>query len=269
MKKILVLVSLSLVISGAVAAQESASAVEAAKIWEQAIAAKGGRERLRAVRNILIVSSGSYKGLRFTIRPGQVKSKTLKPSGLYREQLFVFPDKYWSWEDYRPAVFGLWIKVYDHTRKMKYVITEGEPNHPEEPIEPKEMKGRPLLFVELMYLLESNWLKPRPVDIRREGTIDNVQTEVDGQQFDFAIDRKTNLVTKFTSFSEFRGTKYVHVVKFSDYRKVQGIMVPHLVEMEDGHKEYCEIRINVDYEERIFITPPSIDAGPHAWMKTR
>jgi hypothetical protein len=199
MKRLLVQFTLSLTITSAVAAQEHLAA-DAAKIWEQAIAAKGGRERLKAVRNLAITSSGSYKALLFTIQPGrQVKSKTSKPSGLYREELFVFPVKYWSWVDYRPAVFGLVIHVYDYTQNMKYVITDGEPNHPAEPIEEKEMKRRPLLFVELMYLLESNWVAPKPLNVTREGAVDVVQTEVDDQRFDFAIDRKTKLVTKFTS----------------------------------------------------------------------
>lgn len=270
MEKIVVLVLVGLSTFGAVRAQDKASAIDAAKVWEQAIEAKGGRERLRAVRNLVITSSGSYKALRFTIHPNQkAKSKTLKSSGLYREQLYVFPDKYWSWEDYRPAVFGLWIKMYDYTRHIKHVITEGEPDHPAEQIEQKELRERPLLFVELMYLLESKWLSPKPVGLTREGVLDVVRVEVDGQWFDFAIDRKTKLVIKLTSYSEYKGKRYVHPVKLSDYRDVNGIMMPHLVEMEDGHKEYCDIKINVEYDENIFARPPSINAGPHAWMKTK
>jgi len=268
MKKIVALVSVILGISGALRAQENVSATDAAAIWEQAIAAKGGRERLSEVRNLVITSSGSYKALRFRIRSDQkVESKTLKSSGLYTEQLYVFPNKYWAWEDYRPAVFGLWVRMYDYTRNIKHVITEGEPNHPAEPIEQKELKKRPLLFVELMYLLESNWLTPKPVGLTREGALDVVRVEVDGQWFDFAIDRKAKLVAKFTSYSEYKGKTYVDVTKFSNYRAVNGIMMPRVIEMDDGHKEYSDIQINVEYDENIFTRSPSIDAGSHAWMK--
>ena len=147
MKNLGAVVALILVISPGVAAQSRTAEGDAAKIWEQAISAKGGRERLHAVRNLVVTSSGSYKALQFTIHPDRtVKSRSLKLSGLYREELFVFPLKYWAWDDYRPAVFGLWIHVYDYSRKIKYVITDGEPNHPAEPIEEKEMKTRPLLL---------------------------------------------------------------------------------------------------------------------------
>jgi hypothetical protein len=270
MKNAAVVLILILSLSRAIAAQVNNSERNAARIWEEAIAAKGGRERLYAVRNLVVTSSGSYKALRFTIHPGRkVKSKSLKSSGLYREELFVFPLKYWSWEDYRPAVFGLWIHVYDYSRKIKYVITDGEPTHPVEPIEEKEMKARGLIFVQLMYLLESNWVRPRPVSVRSERTVDVLQIEVDGQQYDFAIDRKTKLVTSLTSYSEDKGKTYENVVKFSDYNDVNGIMMPLTVEMDDGHKERSDIAINADYDENIFNRAPSIDAGSHAWMKVK
>jgi hypothetical protein len=44
-------------------------------------------------------------------------------------------------------------------------------------------------------------------------------------------------------------------------------MMPHVIVMEDGHKEYSDVKTNVEYDETIFTRPPSIDAGPHAWMK--
>ena len=229
--------------------------------------AKGGRERLYAVRNMVIISSGSYKALRFKISPDRkVESKSLKPSGLYREELFVFPSKYWAWDDYRPAVFGLWIHVYDYSRRTKYVITDGEPHHPAETIEVKEM-DRPLYFVQLMYLLESKWLKPKPVRVRAERSIDMLETELEGMRYDFAIDRNTKLVISFSSYSEYGGKTYQNVVKLSDYKTVDGIMMPLTVEMDDGHKEYSDIKINVEYNENIFSSPPSIEAGPHAWMQ--
>src|SRR5213594_1865308 len=117
MKRILisVLVMLALGLPCRIFTQVASRQGEAERIWEQAIVAKGGRERLYAVRNMVIMSSGSYKALRFKISPDRkVESKSLKPSGLYREGLFVFPSKYWAWDDYRPAVFGLWIHVYDY-----------------------------------------------------------------------------------------------------------------------------------------------------------
>ena len=249
--------------------QAASEQSEAERIWEQAIAAKGGRERLYGVRNMVIMSSGSYKALRFKISPDkEVESKSLRPSGLYREELFVFPSRYWAWDDYRPAVFGLWIHVYDYSRRTKYVITDGEPHHPAETIEDKEM-DLPLYFPQLMYLLESNWLKPKPLRVHVERSIDVVETELERRRYDFGIDRSTKLPVSFTSYSEYAGKTYQNEVKFLDYKEVGGIMVPLAVQMGDGHKEYSAIKFNVDYNENIFASAPSIDGGPHAWMKAK
>src|SRR5258705_4079770 len=59
---------------------------EAERIWELAIQAKGGRERLYSVNNMVISSFG--KNIRL-------------------EDFFIFPDRSWSWVDQRPSVFGL------------------------------------------------------------------------------------------------------------------------------------------------------------------
>ena len=84
-----------------------------------------------------------------------------------------------------------------------------------------------------------------------------------------AIDRKSKLATRFTSYLEDKGKTYENVVKLSDHKDVNGIMMPFTVEMYDGHKEYSDIKINVEYDENIFTSQPSIEAGSHAWMKVK
>jgi len=56
----------------------------AKELWEMAIAAKGGREKLHQVGNLVFAGEGG----------------TLV-------HFWVFPDKYFSWVDTRPSVFGL------------------------------------------------------------------------------------------------------------------------------------------------------------------
>ncbi|HJX89106.1 MAG TPA: hypothetical protein VJ372_01350 [Pyrinomonadaceae bacterium] len=110
-----------IVIFGCVSrADENAKSQElnAQQIWEQSLLAKGGHERLNSVRNMVISSSGSYKQLKFRIKPdGDVSSRSGKQSGIFSEELYVFPDMLWAWTDYRPAVFGLRVRMYNYENK--------------------------------------------------------------------------------------------------------------------------------------------------------
>src|SRR5258705_3021009 len=246
--------------------------LKAQQIWEQSLVAKGGRERLYSVRNMVISSSGSYNPLKFKIKPdGEVSSRSEKQSGIFSEELYVFPDMLWSWTDYRPAVFGLWVRMYNYDANTKYVITEGEPNHPAEALTENELAGRGFPVTQLMYLMESKWLKPKLMKVTTERigfrVVDVVQTEVDGLRYDFAIDRKTHLPVRFTSYSQYKGKVYTHMNGLSDYTEVDGIKVPLTIELEDSHKEKSNIRFNVEYNEKIFASPPSVEAGHKAWMK--
>jgi hypothetical protein len=162
------------------------------------------------VRNMVISSSGSYKPLKFKIKSdGDVSSRSEKQSGIFSEELYVFPDMLWSWTDYRPAVFGLLVRMYNYDTKTKYIITDGEPNHPAEPFTENELAGRGFPITQLMYLMESKWLKPKPVKVTTERigfrVVDVVQTEVDGLRYDFAIERKTHLPIRFTFYSQYKG----------------------------------------------------------------
>ncbi|HUE81723.1 MAG TPA: hypothetical protein VMM84_06360 [Pyrinomonadaceae bacterium] len=248
---------------------------EAKQLWERAIAAKGGRERLHAIRNIAISSSGSYKPLRFRIKPGEsITSRSLKRSGIVREELYVLPSKFWAWNDLRPAVFGLRVTMYNYETKMKYVISEGEPNRPPEAIEDNELSSelqRTLAPVQILYLMESRWIRPEPVNVNtvRIGSreFDVLQTEVAGERVDFTINRKTHLPVRITFYNQLEGKVYTNVLKLSNYIDVDGIRVPLTIEMDDGHEERSIVKFNVEYNDDIFLKSPPIEAGPEAWKK--
>ncbi len=71
--------------------KETGSRKEAERIWELAIQAKGGHEKLNAIRNIQISTRGWPR----------------------TEFLIVYPNKLWSWEDYLPSVLGLHMSMYN------------------------------------------------------------------------------------------------------------------------------------------------------------
>lgn len=230
---------------------------DAARLWEQAIAAKGGRERLHAVRNMVISTRGEYN------------SRLLKRNQIRREELLVFPNKYWFWDDYRPDVFGLRVSMYNYDSNMKYVISEGEPNQTPEPIA-KGKRNKALRNDQLSFLLETQWLKPILIKastgtIGLQRRVDIVETTIEGERVDFAFDQSTHLPVSVSYYDIVNGKPYINVQSFSDYTEVDGVQLPRIIKFGDGSKYQASFQINVEYNETIFINPPRIDAGPQAW----
>jgi hypothetical protein len=232
---------------------------EAERLWELAIAAKGGRDRLYAVRNMVISTEKDTSGL-FT------------KNRVRREELLVFPNKYWFWDDNRPSLFGLVVSMSDYDSNMSYVVSDGEPNRPPEPIKDKR-RDKALRNAQLSLLLETKWLKPTIVNAStgRVGlrSVDTVQTMVEGERVDFAFDRTTHLPVRVSYYDVVNGKTYVNVQNFSDYTDVGGIKVPMTQQYTDGSKYKASFKVNVEYNEDIFVKPPSLEAGPEVWRSKR
>src|SRR5712692_9236817 len=81
--------------------QQEQEQQEARRLWEQAIAAKGGRERLSAVRNV-VVSHGGH----------------------WNVTLYVFPNKLWQWSDDRPTWLGLSVEMHNLERRVAYFVRD-------------------------------------------------------------------------------------------------------------------------------------------------
>jgi hypothetical protein len=229
---------------------------DAERLWEQTIVAKGGRERLHAVRNMVVSSGGKYGSRR--LGKNQVRS----------ESLYVLPNKYWNWIDYRPDVFGLRISMYNYDTGKKYIISDGEANHPVERIERNEDRESRIIGL-LSYLLELRGLTPRPLEVGtvRIGSrqVNVVQTSVNGKRVDFALDQETHLPVRVSFHDVIKGKTYITSTDLSDYVEVSGIKVPRKVKYEDGTVYEQSYQFNVKFNEDIFIKPPDIKAGPEAW----
>lgn len=237
--------------------RETSQLDPAAQLWEQTIAAKGGREALHGVRNLVVSARGDYP------------SRKLKKNQIRQEVLYVLPHKFWSWSDYRPDVFGLRITMYDYDRSMKYVIGDGDPNGPLEPITEVDRKNGNVLWALLPYLPETKWLKPALIGARagtvEQQTVDIVETDVKGKRVDFAFDRKTHLPVRVSYYRTIKTKIYVTTIDLADYVEVGGIKLPQTVRYEDGTQDKRSYRLNVEYREDIFTKPTHIEAGPEAW----
>ena len=237
--------------------RETSQSTLAERLWEQAIAAKGGREALHGVRNLVVSARRDYP------------SRKLKKNQLHQEVLCVLPDKFWSWSDYRPDVFGLRVEMYNYETSTKYVISDGEPHRQLEPINEMDRKTRDLLWGLLPYLPETKWLKPVLVGVKagRIGlqTVDIMETTVKGKRVDFAFDRKTHLPIRVSYYRTVNNKTYVTVIDLADYVEVGGIKLPQTMRYEDRTADKKSYQLNVEYKEDIFTKPTRIEAGPEAW----
>lgn len=229
---------------------------EARRIWEQAIAAKGGRERLYAVKNLVISTSGEY-------RASSPKTNVLKT-----EALFVFPNKIWRWSDYRPEVFGLRIEMYNYDANKYYLATPGSTQSPPSQILSKE-NSTDQTYGLLSYLMETKWLKPTPISASKarvgHQSADVVQTSLGDKRIDFAIDKQTHLPIRVSYYHTLDGKEVLDIIEnLSDYTEVNGIKIPRKRKV-DNMVDSLNILFNVEYNEDIFTKPPLIEAGAEAW----
>ena len=237
--------------------RETSQSDLAERIWEQGIAAKGGRDALHGVSTLVVSARGDYR------------TRVLKRNTIRQEVLYVLPDKFWSWSDYRPDVFGLRIEMYNYERSTKYVISDGEPNRQLEPINEVDRKTRDLLWALVPYLPETKWLKPELVGAKAgrvgQQTVDIVETTVKGKRVDLAFDRKTHLPIRISYYSTYKNKTYVTAIDLANYVEVGGIKLPQTLSFDDGMQYQQSYKLNVGYKEDIFTKPTHIDAGREAW----
>lgn len=238
---------------------------EAERLWELAIAAKGGRERLYSVNNLQIsIREKVWYGLRRV--------------PFIEEDLYVFPDKYWEWNDQRTTIFGFSLMMYNQDRDIDLWYTDnGKGGSIVRPFDYVHGKA-PLVIlydVQLKYFMETKWVKPIPISVQKmklDGkSVDLVQTIVKGyptkdgtdeRRIAFALDQKTHLPSRVIYYTVTFGKEYSGGPRLSDYVDVAGIQMPSKVY---GLK--LVYQINVDYDEQIFIREPNVAAGIKQWSK--
>ena len=221
------------------------------RLWEQMISAKGGRERIHKVHTVLQRQVSRYRSLTFS--DGEARWDTL----------YGLPDRFWEWYDSR--VFGFTLDVSSFRENVNYFrrynLTYMDPANP---------NGRGLGFlrrIQLVYLNETEWLKPQPIRVLKgkdiPSNVDAIQTMADGARVDFYLNRRTHLPSAIIDYAAFAfrndpsgGHRYV----LSHYKLVDGIFTPTVV---DG--EHYEVAFNPDYREDTFTTAAFAEEGPEGW----
>lgn len=231
---------------------DEAARREARQLWEAIIKAKGGRARLHGLQNVFVEWG----------KP---------PTSVF---LFAFPDKFWNWTSEGPKPERDWTTMTfsDGASGAYYWIT---PNETIRSDEDPQGSQRSMDEETLRYLLETKWVQPEPIRVRRvrEGRrqLDIVETRLNGERIDFVVEVEELLVLKVALYGRhFTDTRPVQTYLFSDYAPEEGIQMPHTMQLvsRDGQKftkKAIAFRFNVAYDKDFFKQPPPLSAGPDAW----
>ena len=236
---------------------------EAKRLWEQAIAAKGGRERLYSISN-----------LQLSVRDRQWWGFKRVPYEI--EALYVFPGKSWDWNDQTGTIFGFVIWMHNYEQNIHFSYLD---NGKEGSVAPTKdlalYKGgmSAIINAQLNYLMETRWVKPIPVSVARGKvgghSVDIVRTVVreypNGEEMvSFALDRKTHLPRQVISHKVISGKEYSGGVSLSDYAAINGVQMPNKV-----GRDRTIYQFNVDYNQQVFERAPSRKAGIDAWKNKK
>ena len=235
------------------------NSMEAVRLWNLAIEAKGGREKLISVNDMLVQQGRPY-------------DKSLKGRNIgYQVSLFVFPDKAWGWNDQRPTVFGLNASMRNYETGTYYNMTPDDPAKSLKQLSPSTEQGIPYDSYHLIYFMETKWLKPIVLKARKGKShnklADIVEVKANDQCWEFYLDTESHLPFQLNFFTVENGKETQGVPYYlSDYAEVDGIKVPQNVVREYGEKSPSKVQINVNYDASIFIVPTRIEDGPNAWQ---
>lgn len=244
---------------------------KAAQLWEQAIAAKGGRERLHAVRNLYV--SKQFNNCQDCVE----------------DELHVFPDRWWWFKkfpylkDINVCNFELaqcWGVHWNTEKRFEGAFVRT-------PLAVRHNKLQ-ILSPQWFLLMETRWMKPKLIEARSawvglklvdvvRAHFDFTQEKIDlyvGVTVDYYLDRKTRLPIKIkVKWDEPVGLESSS--RLDDYTEVDGIKLPQRSALElplfadPEHKEpeHYRYQVNVNVDESIFNQPPNANLNRDAWQR--
>ena len=251
--------------AGAASQQHDRQAAEA--LWEQAVAAKGGRERLAAIRSFAIQKRTEF---------GRLMLRDVA-TGKVSQIVCALPDGWWEFLDFRPGKMGYSVKAANARTGLGWSTQGGS-------AAPFRRRDNSLAYrmrqLQYVYFLETSAVRSiavRAGHVRRGfKTFERVETHVEDDLVVFELDRETHLPVRIETSRKTTSppprpgmtppgdTKYVY--ELDRYVEVSGIRVPARVKL-GGDASDVRVEINPEYEPSIFITPPSADSTVDSWRR--
>lgn len=230
----------------------------AQKVWDLAIEAKGGRQRIYKIE--VVVEHSSSRARTHT-------GKVYERKGV---AVIALPHKVWSYRDDGPSVFGRTAVMLDYENMTEYFWADGRKNVLAEPMPNEYARGlKAYQNTTIFYLMESRWLKPTLLGMKSSSIngekVFVIETDMDGRRVDFGVSHKTYLPIKIFLYDVgSNGVTYKHEMLLEDYKEIDGIKVPLRTKYDDQGWETSTIQFNVDYDPSIFLRAPD-NLGPDSW----
>jgi hypothetical protein len=252
MRKVLSLFAVVVFSSAVLTGQEVRPAPSrAVEIWERAVTAKGGRERLRGISNFLVEQ--------------RIPGKQQPPRYV---DLNIFPDKFWRWSD-DGGVIGTNLSVGDSVNSWKayrYGGGQGVNWYPPENRTHREY------WAQAMFLMEGPLYIPKILDLKTERIgredFDVVTVDAVRDRVKYFIDRRTYLVRRVSPEGRY-GDVVTILWNFTGYVARDGIMMPSRMSSPDGATIDLEFGFNVTYDPNLFTRKPALEDGPEGWKPSK
>ena len=221
----------------------AANAADPQAVWGQAVKAKGGRERLRSVHSLAVY----------------MKPAAVNLAGPPTNWLCVFPGQYFEFEGESRA--GQRAIVVDAAADRVAMDATGIPRNAGH-LTPFEHDR--LALNQILFLLESAWLEPRPVEARHNVLV----VEAAGRTFRLFLD-SANLPERVLSPPVHgQKPKIAYDYRLQRYRDFQGVMLPARVTSSDGVREAIwdvDYEVDAKYNPKMFERMPDLSNGPEPW----
>jgi len=244
----------------------------ATALWEEAIRAKGGRERLHSIHNLLISSTIDVRD-----RNGSHEKET--------ERLYLMPGGAWIYTYTPDFTVSLDVTVINKERQFCWVTLAPARSVPGLSLCIPSTPVKYLVQDPVIYLMETDWLRPEPLRVRTEGKgrkqLDVIETRVAMLRVDFYLDRKTRLPVKLVTewyggIGQATDGGGPMTVELEDYVEIEGIFMPRRVTREpEGNAPVGEVfrrdteranyRFNVTYDPKILKGPASKETKRSDW----
>lgn len=240
----------------------------AVALWQEAIRAKGGHDRLQSIQNLLISSRLDVRDR--SSRPDVGDGRNLTQT----ERLYVMPGRAWIYTFTPQLGISLDATVIDIERNFCMVTLAPVPRYV--PGVSPCIPSTPIKFLiqdPVIYLMESKWVRPVPSGMRTEGKLDVIETKVGQLRVDFYLDRKSRLPIRlvtdwFGGIAQATDRGGLVTVELEDYVEIDGIWMPRRVtrwlkgdvpvgEIARRDTEYASYQFNVTYKPGIFELPAS------------
>jgi hypothetical protein len=212
-------------------------------VWEQAIQAKGGRDRLHNVHSLAVY-----------MKPADVNM-----AGPPANWLCVFPDRYFEFEAMGHSAAR--AIVVDGTADRAAIDITGIPRTARHV---SSSERDQLVLNQLVFLLESAWLQPQPVEARHNV----LEVQAAGRTYKLFLN-SASLPERVLSLP-IPGEKHANTYDYrlQHYREFQGVMLPGRVVWIGGLREWIwdvDYEIDAKYNPKLFERMPDLANGPEPW----